>query len=554
MALPWCSQCWRCALQAQSCINHGNLCRAALKTVSEDLELIGDDMQDAVDDLLAGNANPTTAKGTSSQSDSDAAPSADGSDGALGDGDYDAMLQRGAASAKTKRSKAAGQADDHHSDSDRDSLSASGDGSDADAVADTRNAAAQQELLPVEDDFLRLADMEQFVQHAEAAEEGGDRGGLDTFEDIAQQLNAASELEGGELGASTIAKGRKTSTQEAEPDNAQTRKRSNAHKRKRTGPDKDESGDEEAALQRALDDNAADADSESDIDLFADFDAAPGAGGAGAEAHSDDDADAEQDGDAIMYEAFFGRNPQHSAGGDARKRARPVQASNQPAGDGGSSDASDSAELDSDGPSEDSDDVEEHDTGAAIGAGVHTGSKALQRKENAACTGAADADVAELSSHQKRQLRVQQQIAEMEEAAMQGADWHMRGEATAAHRPVDSALELDLDFEQTLRPPPQPTMEAAVALEDMIKERICELRFDNVVKVEPAAPAKEKAALEMDDSKSRAGLADLYEGDGGAAARGGGSSAEQKERIRTVCTSEGGICCCCFDEEYGATM
>ena len=39
----------------------------------------------------------------------------------------------------------------------------------------------------------------------------------------------------------------------------------------------------------------------------------------------------------------------------------------------------------------------------------------------------------------------------------------------AARRPLNSALELDLDFERQVRPPPQPTEEATASLEDLIK-------------------------------------------------------------------------------------
>lgn len=36
-------------------------------------------------------------------------------------------------------------------------------------------------------------------------------------------------------------------------------------------------------------------------------------------------------------------------------------------------------------------------------------------------------------------------------------------------RPVNSALELDLDFERTMKPPPAPTEEGTASLEDLIR-------------------------------------------------------------------------------------
>ena len=94
---------------------------------------------------------------------------------------------------------------------------------------------------------------------------------------------------------------------------------------------------------------------------------------------------------------------------------------------------------------------------------------------------------------------------------------------------------MDIDFEQTLRPPPAPTAEAAAAIEDIVKRRILELRFDNVVRVVPApsgavAGGSDRGG-ELDDSKSRAGLADLYEPGAAAVA---GAPAEKRARARTV--------------------
>jgi len=42
-------------------------------------------------------------------------------------------------------------------------------------------------------------------------------------------------------------------------------------------------------------------------------------------------------------------------------------------------------------------------------------------------------------------------------------------DCVAARRPLNSALELDLDFERQIRPPPQATEEATASLEDLIK-------------------------------------------------------------------------------------
>lgn len=43
----------------------------------------------------------------------------------------------------------------------------------------------------------------------------------------------------------------------------------------------------------------------------------------------------------------------------------------------------------------------------------------------------------------------------LEEVALGTKDWFMRGEVDAGRRPKNSALEVDLDFETTVKPPPQ---------------------------------------------------------------------------------------------------
>lgn len=48
-------------------------------------------------------------------------------------------------------------------------------------------------------------------------------------------------------------------------------------------------------------------------------------------------------------------------------------------------------------------------------------------------------------------------------------------QVTAAKRPKNSALEVDLDFEHNVRPTPVITEEVTASIEDMIKNRIIEV-------------------------------------------------------------------------------
>lgn len=43
----------------------------------------------------------------------------------------------------------------------------------------------------------------------------------------------------------------------------------------------------------------------------------------------------------------------------------------------------------------------------------------------------------------------QERVRELEAAAMADREWHLRGEVAALHRPLNSALEVDADFDTT---------------------------------------------------------------------------------------------------------
>lgn len=116
-----------------------------------------------------------------------------------------------------------------------------------------------------------------------------------------------------------------------------------------------------------------------------------------------------------------------------------------------------------------------------------------------------------LSTHEKERENVRAKIEEMERANLESKTWTMQGEVTAAKRPKNSALEVDLDFEHNVRPPPVITEEVTASLEDLIQKRILEGRFDDVQKA-PRLPSKApKEVKEMDENKSKKGLAEIYE-------------------------------------------
>lgn len=116
-----------------------------------------------------------------------------------------------------------------------------------------------------------------------------------------------------------------------------------------------------------------------------------------------------------------------------------------------------------------------------------------------------------LSTHEKELEKLRAEIEEMERANLEPKSWTMQGEVTAAKRPKNSALEVDLDFEHNVRPVPQTTEESTASLEELIKKRIVEGQFDDVQKPPTLFAKAPREKKELDENKSKKGLAELYE-------------------------------------------
>lgn len=111
-------------------------------------------------------------------------------------------------------------------------------------------------------------------------------------------------------------------------------------------------------------------------------------------------------------------------------------------------------------------------------------------------------------------------MAALEEAALGDKPWHLSGEVSAKARPLNSALEVDLEFERAVPPPPAPTAEGTAGLEEMIRARVVEGRWDDPLRPAPPAPPSLPPPPDLDDARPAKGLADLYEEEYKAAATG----------------------------------
>ncbi len=148
------------------------------------------------------------------------------------------------------------------------------------------------------------------------------------------------------------------------------------------------------------------------------------------------------------------------------------------------------------GPSKDAVEEDEEDAAAAVAA-------ALARR----------ADYIP-SAFQRAQAKLARQIKTLEERALQEKTWLLKGEASAKDRPKNSVLEADVEFDHAQAPPPTVSEEMTARLEDVIKARIAEQRFDDVERVEPMLDSLSnrggRKGPELDDQKSKRGLGDVY--------------------------------------------
>ncbi|KAL9602270.1 MAG: hypothetical protein Q9219_001995 [cf. Caloplaca sp. 3 TL-2023] len=121
------------------------------------------------------------------------------------------------------------------------------------------------------------------------------------------------------------------------------------------------------------------------------------------------------------------------------------------------------------------------------------------------------------SKHEQRQAKLAEEIRRLEAANVAKRDWTLSGEARAADRPLNSLLEEDLEFERAGKPVPVITNEVSEDIEALIKRRIINREFDEVIRRRPgdlitgAAAAARRGRFELDDSKPQQSLAEVYE-------------------------------------------
>ncbi|XP_030044390.1 U3 small nucleolar ribonucleoprotein MPP10 [Microcaecilia unicolor] len=117
------------------------------------------------------------------------------------------------------------------------------------------------------------------------------------------------------------------------------------------------------------------------------------------------------------------------------------------------------------------------------------------------------------SSFEKRQEKMTEKIKMLEKKLLEEKSWQLSGEVTGQKRPENSLLEETLLFENASKTAPVITEETTVQLEEIIKQRIKDQAWDDVIRKEkPKENIFEyKKRLTLDHEKSKLSLAEIYE-------------------------------------------
>ncbi|KAG1870057.1 Mpp10 protein [Suillus subluteus] len=145
-----------------------------------------------------------------------------------------------------------------------------------------------------------------------------------------------------------------------------------------------------------------------------------------------------------------------------------------------------------------------------------------------------DAPDSNMTTYEKRMAALQAQIEELEAENVAKKDWVLMGEATSRSRPQDSLLQEDLEFERTMKAVPVITEAVVQGLEERIKARIKDGRFDDVVRIravddKPFLPSR---FFELQDTKSSQSLAQIYEDEYVVAQNGGTGGDDRDGRLK----------------------
>ncbi len=114
----------------------------------------------------------------------------------------------------------------------------------------------------------------------------------------------------------------------------------------------------------------------------------------------------------------------------------------------------------------------------------------------------------------KSASKLETQIQQLEKDMLAEKPWQMKGETTSSDRPVNSLLDSTPEFEIATKMAPVVTVEHTANIEEMIKKRVLEEDWDDVVPRElpDVSWHKKRGELpEVSQEKSKLSLGELYE-------------------------------------------
>ncbi|XP_033750394.1 U3 small nucleolar ribonucleoprotein protein MPP10-like [Pecten maximus] len=280
---------------------------------------------------------------------------------------------------------------------------------------------------------------------------------------------------------------------------------------------REEKEQKRAQYQRGGDEESeSESDDEEEIDMF--------------EAFPSDEEEAETGGRKARYQDFF--DPPEGADDTNSKTKKKVHFTEEEEKDNDdeekSDDYSDDDDIEEDDEEDDDDEEDEDDEDDNEDDDNASEEKEVFKERSGGhnLLGSSDSDEGEAvedilggkqkdnkSSFEKRQEKLKQKIAQMEDASLEQKSWQLKGEITSASRPENSLLEEHLGFEHTTKLAPVITQETTKNLEDIIIQRIRDKAYDDVErKVKPKDdPFEYKKRLVLDQEKSKQSLGEIYE-------------------------------------------
>ncbi|KAA6398130.1 MAG: putative U3 small nucleolar ribonucleoprotein MPP10 [Streblomastix strix] len=114
------------------------------------------------------------------------------------------------------------------------------------------------------------------------------------------------------------------------------------------------------------------------------------------------------------------------------------------------------------------------------------------------------------STFSKQQEVLARRKAQIEKELVAAPPWQLTGEVVANQRPQDSLLDEFVEFQTVNRVVPTITEETRIQIEDLIKSRIQENLFDNVVRKTIKQSAIQTHLQQVSTKKSEIGLGEIY--------------------------------------------